>query len=62
MKLQGKVDDKLFTDACKEFLQENYRRTISPMLQIRGVGAKKKFTHDSAMAHELGRLKKMYLK
>ena len=62
MKLQGKVDDKLFTEACKEYLNENYRKVISPLLQIRGTGSKKKFTHDSAIAHELGRLKKMYLK
>jgi hypothetical protein len=62
MKLQGKVDDKMFSDACKAYLNENYRRTITPMLQLRGVGGKKQYTHDSAITHELGRLKKMYLK
>jgi hypothetical protein len=62
MKLQGKVDDNLFTEACKAYLNENYRKTIAPLLQIRGVGAKKQYTHDSAITHELGRLKKMYLK
>jgi hypothetical protein len=62
MKLQGKVDDKMFTEACKAYLNENYRKTIAPLLQIRGVGAKKQYTHDSAITHELGRLKKMYLK
>jgi hypothetical protein len=62
MKLQGKVNEKLFVDACKDYLNENYRKVIAPLLQIRGVGAKKKYTHDSAIAHELSRLKKMYLK
>jgi hypothetical protein len=62
MKLQGKIDEKLFNQACQEYLDENYRKVIAPLLQIRGTGAKKKFTHESAMAHELGRLKKMYLK
>lgn len=62
MKLQGKVDEKLFVQACKDYLNENYRKVITPLLQIRGVGAKKKYTHDSAIAQELSRLKKMYLK
>jgi len=52
----------LFTEACKAYLNENYRKTITPMLQFRGNGGKKQYTHDSAIAHELDRLKKMYLK
>ena len=62
MCFQGKVDEKLFSEACKLYLEENYRRVISPLLQIRGVGDKKKFTADSAMKSEMERLRKMYLK
>ena len=62
MCFQGKVDEKLFADACKQYLEENYRKIISPLLQIRGVGDKKKFTADTAMKSEMERLRKMYLK
>jgi hypothetical protein len=62
MCFQGRVDEKLFADACKQYLEENYRRIISPLLQIRSVGDKKKFTADTAMKSEMERLRKMYLK
>jgi hypothetical protein len=62
MCFQGKVDEKLFAEACKQYLEENYRRIISPLLQIRGVGDKKKFTADTAIKSEMERLRKMYLK
>jgi len=62
MCLMGAVDEKLFNDAAKQFIEENYRRMINPLLAIRGTGNKKKFTADSAIKHEMERLKKMYLK
>lgn len=62
MCFQGRVDEKLFADSCKQYLEENYRRIISPILQIRSVGDKKKFTADTAIKSEMERLRKMYLK
>jgi hypothetical protein len=53
---------KKFEEACSQYLEENYRKIITPLLQIRTEGNKKKWTHESAMKHEMERLKKMYLK
>lgn len=62
MCLIGKIDEKKFDVACTQYLEENYRRVITPMLQVRTSSNKPKYTHDSAMKSELQRLKKMYLK
>jgi hypothetical protein len=62
MQLLGRVDAQKFEDACKQYLEENYRKTIAPLLQVREGSNKKKWTHESAMKHEMDRLKKMYLK
>jgi hypothetical protein len=62
MRLLGSVDVKKFEEACSQYLEENYRKIITPLLQIRTEGNKKKWTHESAMKHEMERLKKMYLK
>lgn len=62
MCFQGQVDEKLFNQAVTQYLEENYRRLITPLLAVRAVGNKKKFTADSAMRQETERIKKMYLK
>ena len=62
MQLLGKVDATKFEDACKQYLEENYRKTIAPLLQVREGSNKKTWTHESAMQNEMERLKKMYLK
>lgn len=60
MKIMGKLDIKKFDMACSQYIEENYRRIITPMLQIKGVGGKSKYTSDTAMKEEMNRLKKLY--
>jgi hypothetical protein len=62
MCMMGPVDETLFAEACKTYIEENYRRLISPLLQIRTGANKRKFTPDSAYKSEMERLNKMYLK
>jgi len=62
MKLQGNIDSEKFNKACLEYLEENYSTTIGPMLRSRGDGGKKRYTYESALAHEKDRLTKLYLK
>lgn len=62
MCFMGNISQKQFDEAAKTYIEENYRRMIGPMLQIRGVGNKKKWTADTAMKSEMDRLRKQYLR
>lgn len=62
MCMMGPVNESVFTEGCKTYIEENYRRLISPLLQIRTGANKRKWTPDSAYKTEMERLQKMYLK
>ena len=62
MQIMGKLDPKKFDAACRQYIEENYRKIITPMLQIKSSNGKGKYNADTAMKEELNRLKNLYTK
>ena len=60
MEIMGKCDPKKLDFAIRQYIEENYRRIISPMLQIKGANGKSKYTSDTATKFEIERITKLY--
>jgi hypothetical protein len=60
MKLVGQTDDKKLDFAIRQYIEENYRRIITPLLQIKSENGKSKYTTDSALKLEFSRIKNLY--
>jgi len=60
MKLVGQTDDKKLDFAIRQYIEENYRRIITPLLQIKSENGKSKYTTDSALKSEFSRIKNLY--
>jgi len=60
MQFMGKVDPKKLEFASRQYIEENYRKTISPMLQLRDAKGKPRYTSETAIKSEIERIKKTY--
>lgn len=60
MCLMGKVDEKEFEAACRKYIEENYRRLVTPMLSVRFGNNERKFTADTAVKKLIADYKSMY--
>jgi hypothetical protein len=62
MQMMGVTDPKKLDFAINLYIEENFRKTISPMLQIVDSKGKKKYTSETAINAEKQRIKMLYLK
>ena len=62
MQMMGVIDPKKLDFAINLYIEENFRKTISPMLQIVDSKGKKKYTSETAINAEKQRIKMLYLK
>jgi hypothetical protein len=60
MQFMGKIDPKKLEFASRQYIEENYRKTISPMLQLRDAKGKPRYTSETAIKSEIERIKKTY--
>ena len=60
--MMGKIDSKKLDFAINQYIEENFRRVISPMLQIVDAKGKKKYTSDTAVKAEKARIMNLYVK
>lgn len=61
MRILGKAEPKKVDLAIGTYLEENYRKIISPMLQIKDGSGKSRYTADTARKSEVNRIKSLYL-
>jgi hypothetical protein len=62
MQMMGKIDTKKLDFAINQYIEENFRKVISPMLQIVDSKGKKKYTSETAMKAERLRIMNLYIK
>jgi hypothetical protein len=60
MQFMGQIDPKKLEFASRQYIEENYRKTISPMLQLRDAKGKPRYTSETAIKSEIERIKKTY--
>jgi hypothetical protein len=60
MQFMGQIDPKKLEFASRQYIEENYRKTISPMLQLRDAKGKPRYTSETAIKIEIERIKKTY--
>jgi hypothetical protein len=56
----GKLDPKKFDFALRQFIEENYRKTVSPLLQLKDAKGKPRYTSETAIKSEMERMRKLY--
>jgi hypothetical protein len=61
-KIYGKYTPKMFDDAMNEYISQNYRKVISPVLNEKDENGKKKFSTQEAISSVKARLKANYCK
>lgn len=60
MQFMGKLDPKKFDFAARQYIEENYRKTISPLLQLKDAKGKSRYTSETAIKSEMERMRKLY--
>lgn len=60
MQFMGKLDPKKLDFALRQYIEENYRKTISPLLQLKDAKGKSRYTSETAIKSEMERMRKLY--
>jgi hypothetical protein len=61
-KIYGKYNDKMFNEAMDEYLSQNYRKVVAPVLNEKDGSGKKKYTAQQAMDTIKAKIKANYCK